>query len=452
MGMRYAVRLDSNSTGRFTIHPSHAIELGIHGQEQVALRFGTKVEHVRLCTNDDVNPFDIWLSKDTCSFLRLPRFPAYELRWQEPELIIGPYMGILAATTHRQLYQRVRKLHSFVSKYKQIGGAVLVFSLEGVNRQHQTIRGFLYHPYQKRWVEGVYGYPSAMFSILEASMTKDWEKFTEIVNHLHQELGDRLFNFPVFDKWEMHSWLSKYPQIAKHLPMTILYQHPQQIYDALLRYNRVYIKPILGRLGMGVLKAEWENGGVRVKLRNRQRNRKFFLRNYEEFVTFFRDRLTVGQYIIQNAVRLTVRDGRIIDFRLILVKDQAGEWQNAGLFGRYGAKQSIVSNITAGGFAENGVKTLRKTLRLSNDEANDCLQSMTDLAIDAAKAMEDYGIHCGNLGLDLALDRSDKLWILEINNQNPDHYIALLAGDKATYHQARLYNMQYCKRLAGFPL
>jgi hypothetical protein len=75
---------------------------------------------------------------------------------------------------------------------------------------------------------------------------------------------------------------------------------------------------------------------------------------------------------------------------------------------------------------------------------------MSRLAVHASVAREQYGIHCGNLGLDLAIDTRNKLWILEINNQNPDHYIALLAGYENIFLQARLTNMLYCKYLAGF--
>jgi len=64
--------------------------------------------------------------------------------------------------------------------------------------------------------------------------------------------------------------------------------------------------------------------------------------------------------------------------------------------------------------------------------------------------MEGSGGHYGNLGIDMTIDRLRRIWILEANRRNPDHSIAVDAGNVDMYRRCLLANLLYCKRLSGF--
>ena len=136
----------------------------------------------------------------------------------------------------------------------------------------------------------------------------------------------------------------------------------------------------------------------------------------------------------------------------MLVKDHHAQWANMGLLCRFGAKNSVVSNISSGGYAQWGKTALMQVLDIDRKKANRWSQKMAELSLLATTEIEKIGVHCGNLGFDLAIDKKNKLWLIEINNQNPDHVIALCAGRGDLFLQARRANMLYARRLAGFPL
>lgn len=52
----------------------------------------------------------------------------------------------------------------------------------------------------------------------------------------------------------MHEWFSDNPSIKKHLPYTILYKSPQDIPDMISEFKDIYIKPVSGLKGRGIVK------------------------------------------------------------------------------------------------------------------------------------------------------------------------------------------------------
>ena len=259
-----------------------------------------------------------------------------------------------------------------------------------------------------------------------------------------------MFNDYLFDKWEMHRWLSPFSSLRAHLPDCRLYQKVQDVTQMLKRHSRVMVKPMRGSQGKGLLLLAREGKGYRVRQVQEQDQQGEHLANLSELETFLEDKLAPKQFLIQQALDLLEVDQRKIDFRSIVVKNGSGQWSNMALIAKIGAKGSIVSNISQGGRAEPAAKTLQHSLQLPGDEAAAKLADMEALSLLAARHLEDCGVHAGNLGLDLALDREDRLWILEINNFDPNHTIAIDAGERDLFYQIKRLNMMYAKRLAGF--
>jgi hypothetical protein len=71
--------------------------------------------------------------------------------------------------------------------------------------------------------------------------------------------------------------------------------------------------------------------------------------------------------------------------------------------------------------------------------------------LEVVQNIEQCGVHCGNLGIDIAVDNQKKMWIIEVNNLNPSPLFALDINDRPLFYQIKLMNMLYAKRLAGFP-
>lgn len=411
----------------------------------ITLVYGILSVSVSVYFSDSINNYQLSLSANVIEWLNIPTTSPYEISFSEGEMIIGPFIGILTSVTNEQLHQLTPTLSSYVKYYNHIGGTIVAFSIEGVSQQKRIINGLIYKPKEKQWVQGSFSYPSSILSIVETSLTENWYYYQQTMNHFHKVLGQRIFNFPNFDKWTMYQMLKQNMDV--YLPKTNLYTQPSDVIDMLKLYQSIYIKPINGRLGKFVIKLTRSSQGIYVEYGRRKKRVKIFKsrRRLSKFLMYI---LRSGYYIIQQTIELFTFDNRIIDFRIMMVKNEVGKWENIGTIARYGATNSIVSNVTAGGNAEYGVKTLQTVFQLSASEIKRLQVYMNAIALNALSVVEEQGYHCGNIGFDIGIDKTGKIWIIEMNNQNPDHYIAIKAKKKRLYYKAKLKNILYAKKLA----
>ena len=443
-------RILPNESDKNTIilpyHSELAAELSV-GQE-ILLEYGQQTQSVYVNSSKALEADCLLLSADILKQMRIPLTSAYCLRIERNKLIIGPYIGILADLSGDVLAELVTTLSSFLTYYNRIGGTIVAFALDGVNTKKQEIHGYIYEPETKKWISGTYTYPASVLSITEASLTDKWDDFTKVMLHFKQGLGSGVFNYPMFSKWDMYQLLkSRYPQ---HLPETKVYEDPQTIKEMIEKYQTIYIKPIHGRLGRSIFQAEKSSSGYTIRYKMKRKPKVRLYRTEKSFLLFFQQLIDPGDYLIQATIPLMRHNQSLIDFRVMMAKNHQGDWQTSGIFARYGASGSIVSNITAGGRAELADKTLQKVWKLTNRQISEVKQDITELCRNVLAVIEAEGYHCGNIGVDIGIDQNLSLTIIEINNQNPDPYIAKRAKRSPEFYKHRYLNMMYAKKLAGF--
>lgn len=407
------------------------------------LQFGARCYEVKVAFSSEIEADEILLSNKIIEDLKVPSFLSYNVTFNKNKIIIGPYIGMLTEKKETRLKEVINNLTSYVYGYEEIGGAVLVFSEEGVDMDKHLIKGFIFNPTTESWVEGIYTYPASIFKRTGIKKT--------LRNHFQSILGDVVFNNYIFNKWESHQWLSCFEKVEEYLPKTIIYNKPSDIRNFLKEYKTAYIKPIYGSQGSGILRIEAK--GDWYILRNSQNgedSEKCF-KTKADLNKFLKDNLTPGGYIIQIALNLISFEERSIDFRYILVKGGDGDWNDIGLIARFGTKGNITSNVSTGGSAEKAEVTFKNVLNLSDEEVSNLRERISTIGKEIAYGLERCGISCGNLGIDIAIDTDGHIWIIEVNNINPNHTIALDAKDRQMFYKARLLNMLYAKRLAGFP-
>ncbi|MDF2606406.1 MAG: hypothetical protein K0S34_596 [Bacillales bacterium] len=413
-------------------------------RKKAYLRFGIKAVEVDVITSAEISNSNILISKNIINELCLPLLQKYELKSDGVEIILGPYIGILACKEQQTLDSIVNNLSNYLYDYEDLGGAFVAFSSEGIDITNEVINGYMFNPVTLKWDAGVYTYPSCIFRRSGLSNIQR--------NHLHSKIGDKIFNNFIFDKWEMHEWLEKSPKIKNFLPETIKYKHPSDITWFLDHFQTAYIKPISGSQGFGISRTYLDEGNYIIKLNDKENNENAvqIFTDKKEFHNFLKSKLKANRYLIQQSIDVLTLEDKMIDFRVLLVKDYYGQWKDMGIIAKYGVKGNIVSNISSGGYASTGEDAFRNVCGLNDDEIFTLRNRISDLCILAAQTMEDYGIHCANFGIDIAIDNNLNIWIIEINNKDPNHTIAIDAGAKQIFYQTKKMNMLYAKRLAGF--
>jgi glutathione synthase/RimK-type ligase-like ATP-grasp enzyme len=439
---KYKLVSDSIKKGCICINANHAKSIGIHNKKITYIRFGIRCCEVKTSFYEELEESKILLSQDIIDYLGIPLFPDYEIVLKNNEIIIGPFIGILSERTEGGLRLNVNNLKSYLYNYGKINGAILAFSSEGINQFSQLIRGYVYNPETESWEEGTYFYPASIFK--RVGLVK------ELRNHFRSLLGDAVFNNYVFSKWQAHAWLMQFSSLKEHLPTTVLYKSGKDIENFLEDNKSVFIKPIYGSQGTGIVKVDKNSETFLLSYSDGDGYKELPFVNIGEMVLFLERLIKKGKYILQSSLQLITTKDRKIDFRLIVLKDKWNRWQDVGMIARYGVRGSITSNISTGGSAEAAETTLKNLLQLTDEDAVKLRKRMGAIGLDAARRLEECGINCGNLGIDLGIDENMGIWIIEVNNIDPNHTIAIDAKDRQMFYRARLLNMLYAKRLSGF--
>ncbi|MFC3885679.1 YheC/YheD family protein [Bacillus songklensis] len=433
---------DSIRKGSLTLHPDKAKTLGIINHQKGLIKFGIQSFPIEVYISYDLQVNQARLSSDMIKKLEIPVNCHFDIQQKDNEIQIGPYIGILAGFYQKSVKKHLDDLLDYLYHYRDIRGAILVFSLDNVDKVNHTMKGYLFNAVTNQWDEGTFPYPSSIF-IKTGTVSSKWLK------HFQSVMGDSLFNDFYFNKWSIHKRLAASPHVKAYLPPSILYEKPSDIYSFLKQYPNAIIKSINASKGSSIYKISTDGHNLVIACPKTGDINKIKFKNRDEAYSLFKKYFEEREFMIQEALDLITYQNRTIDFRVITLKNQQGQWQVMGVFARHGQPGNILSNISP--LVKSGEKTLKEVLQLSNSKVKAFMQEISLVAIEAAKAIENSDVHFANTGVDIAIDDKEKLWIIEIQHCNPSHDIALEAGFAELYYEILKTNMLYAKKLAGFP-
>lgn len=419
-------------------------ELGLGQRRQTVLSFGGMRHYVRLAEDPRAEAGRATLPRRVMERLHMPDYPVYELAVRGNELRVGPVIGLLMSREAAGLNaEHLKHMRRYVREYDRLHGAVVVFSLEGVDPVGRLVEGYCYHPGAGRFEPGIFPYPGVIYRTI--GLNRQWK------DHFLATVEGGFFNCPYFNKWDTHRWFAADPAIGPHIPATVRYESPRQAGEMLRRYGALYIKPMAGLRGRGVVRVRREGDAARFEYRQGEQNRRDEVRIGPESAAYFAARFSHGRYLLQQALALIRIGGRVADFRCVMQKDQSCRWICQAVIGRRGRWGSVVSNISSGGSAFSMESLGRLPVPLPRREMEALPGRLREFSLSVCAAVDRAGLSCGTLGLDVGVDTSGFLWLIEINNRDPDPTIALDIGDRELYHRLKAGPLFYAKALAGFP-
>lgn len=434
--------------GKLIEHPTVSInsdtadQLGILENQKYSISLGRKKTPPMSVTIDDgIANQDIVISTEQMSDLNLSSHLLFDCKKEGSNLALGPFIGVLARKTNAGLYKILHAMATYVESYEEIRGCVIVFALEGVNEDGLTITGYVFNPQDKKWNKGTYQYPDAIFA--KIAIPSYWREY------FNERYKGKIFNNKSMDKWEVYSWLQRYPEIKSHLPYTLLVRNVNEVMNYLNQHRSVFLKPVSGLKGNGIMKLT--RIGNTVIFQESQKcamNTKYC--SIKDARLLIAKKCARKSLIAQQALQLKEDNHSVIDFRLTIDKNMNKRWVVSAFLARKGVMNSIVSNRSSGGKVEDGTQVLMEVFRLSETDVITIKEYMINLAILIAEKMDATSYHFGKLALDLALDEDMKVWVIEVNNRSPNDTIVLSVDKVEEFLAIRKLNMLYTKSLAGF--
>ncbi|MBN8235683.1 YheC/YheD family protein [Halobacillus kuroshimensis] len=436
----YQVNKGEGTGTAITLHPSSALKEGMENGRVYTWEFGLQSCQGVLRTSDQVDEDQMVMSGEVLGILMLPMEPHYEVKCERDTVHIGPIIGIVASSRLEGLQDMLHKLRRYVKNYESFGGAVIAFSNEAVDVDKRLVAGYLFDPVKREWTAGIYPFPQVI--IKRVPLKKKWQK------QFHQLIGDRIFHSGTFTKWEMYTWFQSSSFLKPYLPETKIFQGSADFLEMLETHHCVYVKPVKGMQGKRVAKVLRTEKGMRVIYIHSEDKKEFLFPRSEDGLTFLKEVFAGSEVIVQQGLDLQY-EGRVNDFRAVMVKNGEGSWESFALMGRTSQEGQIVSNRHQGGKIEPAVVMLERMFK-EKEKVSSLIGEIEELALRASEVIENCGFHYCKLGIDIGVDRHGRVWLIEINHRNPNDFVASFTGDKELANRIRTANMLYAKRVAGF--
>lgn len=428
---------DSLGAGGLTFHSDVEKCFDFEGNMMKRVRFGSLSYETNIFLSNYIRSNEASLSADIADKLNIPLQCDLEVKPLAGEILIGPFIGLLINSESNSTNKILDHLLDYLFHYRDIKGAILAFSLDSVDKNHHQINGFLFNPKTKKWDKGTFPYPSAIF-VVAKSISQQW------VEHFQTVLGDKVFNDFHKNRWEILKTWEASLDVKNYLPESNLYETPYDLYNFLKRYANVTVKSINSVNHVPKKVVLRDKNSIAISTINEVQNFKYYNRDqaYSIFNRFFNE----GTHIIQESIDVT--GYQTIHFRVILVKNQTGQWQTMGLFSR--EKKSGITSNAIFPLVKFGKEQLKQLLKLSDLRISLLYHEIIHIATDAVKALESENSHLANAAVDMIIGEIGDIWITDIEHSNPSHEIALIAGYPELYYEILKMNMLYAKKLAGF--
>jgi len=329
---------------------------------------------------------------------------------------------------------------------RELGVRVAVFAAHTLNSPDTLAVARLYDPTARRWLSFRMPLPTVLYDRCRFERSSRFRAY----RRFRRDYSDLIYlNRPLANKWAIHRLLSADADMARRLPPARLYRDARDVLTFLRADNAVYLKPINGTGGRGILRVKQLAADVcRIEGRDRRRRILTPIQCAVAELGFRISRLKAGgRYLAQQAIRTELTDGRVHDFRMLVQKNGDGRWSVTGCAARIGAPGSVTANLHGGGTARPAETVLRERFHHSS-RVSSIMDEMENTSMIAASLLERrYGRLC-ELGLDLAVDPSGRVWLLEVNPK-PGRDIFRRIGDLHAYRTAVRRPLEYALRLAG---
>lgn len=323
---------------------------------------------------------------------------------------------------------------------KKMNLDLIVFTPEDVDDSNRKIYSHLYDFSQKKWKRQWRKFPKMIFDRCRYQPNRRFQ----LLRKFRANYPELIYlNRPLGNKWGVYELFNRKESIRNHLPETRMYTRISDVIQMLERNRSVFVKPVNGTGGRGILKIR-KTGKFTYTVEGRSMNRTIMQpKSYSEenLIHLLNVWKTGKKLLVQQGLDLTLSNGRVHDYRMLIQKDGQGRWTVTGMAGRIGAKSSITSNLHGGGRAVSADKLLQYWIG-SKYSVSDIKDEAAKLAFNIVNVLEShYGKLC-ELALDLAIDRKGRVWLLEINPK-PAREVFKNIGKKEIYARSIRLPLEY---------
>ncbi len=358
-------------------------------------------------------------------------------------LKLGPLIGVLTFAKH--LPSRLDYYYKYVFAKKN-KGLIYVFSRQDIDVNRKTITGYYYDSAAKAWKQRLFPFPDTVMDRCYPSSKKAHNLLAEVMGR-----GKIFNNTTRITKTDFFKTVHRDSFLQKYLPTTQLLKYPSDLSIFILKFGRVFLKPVDSMKGKGIVMVSQTGNGLECRFNSDGKDTIRTVTSYTEIPEILL--AAAGgkkHYIMQQAVDCMEYGGGPFSFRTCPMKNESNRWILPGMVVIGTMGKSHVTNYASGGRRiplKDLFKTILPLLPYTKDEFMLLLEEIT---LKTASLLDKSFGPLGELGVDIILDRQGKPWLLEAN-ANPARTPAFIQTEYPLWRkQVYEYIVGYANYLAGF--
>ncbi|MCR3921343.1 MAG: YheC/YheD family protein [Firmicutes bacterium] len=294
--------------------------------------------------------------------------------------------------------------------------SIFFFSSQHVNWKTNTINAYVIDSNNQQWLTCQQPFPDIIYD-RATGIGRDEKAAVEALRVRFKKLSQIQFiNSCKLKKWQLYQKLSKHKTINKYLPATTNSRSIEDIKAMLAIYDYLFLKSSGGSGGKRVFALEKNENGYCFRYYHQGLHLKRHVSNLDDLRSEMKKiNLTPQRVVIQQGIRLLKYNNRPLDLRVLMVKNKNGDWKAIYNQARVAPKGAIITNASLGGEVKNFsdiYSALKKRYaKIPSDK------QIKDICIIIARYIEkEFGVF-GEMGIDIAVDETGKVWLLEANSK-----------------------------------
>ncbi|MFC0214094.1 YheC/YheD family protein [Paenibacillus chartarius] len=371
-------------------------------------------------------------------------------------LHIGPLIGVMVPRVYRKRPDRLfgsitafsRELTDACATY---GAHVFFMIPEDIHGNANSVAGWTWNG---GWVRRTFPVPDVVYNRLTSRKYENMPNVQQFMKDVKSRHGATVFNEKYLNKTEVFDALGQEESLRGLLPESHLLKNYQMLKSMSSRHSVLFLKPITGSLGKGIILLRKDaGGGYSVHYAGVTATRKQSFRSLPDAFKVLSGKLKAQRYQIQQGLQLISVGGRPVDFRALVQRDETGAWSITSIVGRIAGESHFVSNLARGGTLSTVPAALAKS-NLGAGMRASVLAKLRRSALAIAQGIESkIDAHFAELGIDLAVDTKGKVWLLEVNSKPSKDDNTPLAASEEERKESKIRPsvkriVKYCRHAA----
>jgi glutathione synthase/RimK-type ligase-like ATP-grasp enzyme len=293
-----------------------------------------------------------------------------------------------------------------------------------------------------KWIDETFPIPTFIYDRCFYPSTKVWQLYQPNVLALKKNRNFTFLGHGLPGKFPVYNAMSKDRLLKKHLPPTVEFKSSNQFFNLLTKYESIILKPKSGSQGRGIIVIEADDGYFKIKSNYLGKISQKQFQSKGQFIKWVNSLLT-KDYLIQPYLSLQV-DNRPFDIRVLLQKGNDGAWIEQGRGIRIGKDSALISNLHAGAQVVNYTKGLD---HFFSEEKVVIDQTINHIIPQIPIVLEAANFNLFEIGIDISIDQTGHIWVLEVNSKPGHQVIKCVAQDESLYiYETPFVFCQYLSR------